>query len=64
MRISRSKCVIGRSTAAAVCFVNPGQGGGEWHLPGTARNPRYVEETNATNGAAIVDGVRFERIAP
>jgi arylsulfatase A-like enzyme len=38
------------------------QGAGEWHLLGTAENPRYVEETNAANGAIIVDAVRFERI--
>jgi len=44
--------------------VNFNQGAGEWHLLGTVKNPRYVEETNAANGAIIVDAVRFERIAP
>jgi hypothetical protein len=44
--------------------VNFNQGVDKWHLLGTAENPRYVEETNAANGAVIVDAVRFERIAP
>ena len=44
--------------------VNFNRGGGEWHLLGTAKNPRYVELSNAANGSIIVDAVRFERIAP
>jgi arylsulfatase A-like enzyme len=44
--------------------VNFSDGEGEWHLLGTAKNPRYVEETNAANGAIVVDAVRFERVAP
>ena len=64
MRISRSKWVKVCSMAAAVSFVNFNQGVGKWLLLGTAENPRYIEETNATNGAVIVDAVRFERLAP
>lgn len=36
---------------------------GEWDLLGTAVNPRYVELTNAANGAIIADAVRFVRVA-
>jgi len=58
---------LGRVSADArrqTVRVNLNQGAGEWHLLGTVKNPRYVEETNAANGAIIVDAVRFERIAP
>ncbi len=44
--------------------VNFNQGAGQWHELGTVKNPRYVEETNAADGAIIVDAIRFERITP
>lgn len=44
--------------------VNFNHGAGEWQLLGTAKDPRYVEETNAADGAIIVDAVKFDRIAP
>lgn len=44
--------------------VNFNHGAGEWQLLGTAKDPRYVEETNAADGAIIVDAVKFERVIP
>lgn len=44
--------------------VNFNHGAGEWQLLETAKDPRYVEETNAADGAIIVDAVKFDRIAP
>lgn len=44
--------------------VNFNHGAGEWQLLGTAKNPRYVQETNAADGAIIVDAVKFERVIP
>ncbi len=44
--------------------VNFNQGGGQWHLLGMAKKPRYVEESNAANGVILVDAVRFVRVAP
>ncbi|HEV2498246.1 MAG TPA: sulfatase-like hydrolase/transferase [Terriglobia bacterium] len=44
--------------------VNFNNGAGQWHLLGTVENPRYVTETNAANGAIIVDAVRFTRLTP
>lgn len=44
--------------------VNFNQGAGQWRLLATVKNPRYVEETNAADGAIIADAVRFDRIAP
>lgn len=49
---------------AETVHVNFNQGAGQWQLLGTARNPRYVQETNAADGAILVDAVRFERVAP
>ena len=49
---------------AKTVHVNFNQGAGQWQLLGTARNPRYVQETNAADGAILVDAVRFERVAP
>ena len=44
--------------------VNFTHGAGQWQLLGTARNPRYVQETNAADGTILVDAVRFERVEP
>lgn len=42
--------------------VDFNMGAGQWLPLGTAQNPRYVEETDAADGAILVDAVRFERI--
>lgn len=44
--------------------VNFNQGAGQWHLLGTAKDPRYVTETDAADGAIIVDAIKLERVAP
>lgn len=55
---------VSADTHQQTTHVNFNQGAGQWHLLGTVKNPRYVEETNSANGAIIVDAVRFERITP
>lgn len=52
------------STLTKTLHVNFKEGAGQWHLLGTVKDPRYVEETNGANGAIIVDAVKFERVAP
>jgi len=42
--------------------VDLNQHQGEWNLLGTTVDPRYVELTNAANGAIIADAVRFVRV--
>ncbi|MGD0731081.1 MAG: sulfatase-like hydrolase/transferase [Terracidiphilus sp.] len=42
--------------------VNLQQSSGTWRPLGTFVNPRYVELSNAADGAVIADAVRFERI--
>jgi hypothetical protein len=44
--------------------VNFNEAAGGWRLLATVRNPRYVEETNAADGAIIADAIRFDRVAP
>lgn len=51
-------------TSSKTVLVDFNQGAGQWHLLGTVENPRYVEETNAADGAIIADAIRFERVAP
>jgi arylsulfatase len=43
--------------------VNLQEKPGEWRLLGAFYNPRYVELSNAANGAVVADAVRFDRIA-
>jgi len=38
------------------------QDAGQWRPLGIFRDPRYVELSNAANGAVVADAVRFERI--
>jgi arylsulfatase A-like enzyme len=53
--------VVAEHTAQTVS-VNLQQGAGEWRLLGTFDNPRYVQLSNAADGAVVADAVRFERI--
>jgi arylsulfatase A-like enzyme len=55
---------VSSNTSTKTVQVNLNEGAGQWHLLGTVENPRYVKETNAANGAIIVDAVRFERVTP
>lgn len=55
--------IMTASGQQTVC-VNFNNSAGQWHLLGTVENPRYVKETNAANGAIVVDAVRFTRLTP
>jgi hypothetical protein len=37
-------------------------GAGSWSLLGTYKNPRYVQLSNAANGAVLADAVKFARM--
>lgn len=55
--------IVTRSSAKTV-RVNFNEGAGHWHLLAIVKNPLYVRETNAANGAIIVDAIQFERVVP
>jgi arylsulfatase A-like enzyme len=59
---TNARFTVGTDTKGQTVIVDLNRGAGAWNLLGTFRNPRYVELTNAANGAVLADAVKFERI--
>jgi len=59
---TNARFTIGTDRDTGTAIVDFSHGAGNWNLLGTFRNPRYVQLSNAANGAVLADAVKFERI--
>ena len=59
---SDARFTIGTDGEAGTATVDFNRGAGEWGLLGEFKNPRYVQLSNAANGAVIADAVKFVRV--
>lgn len=53
---------VGTDDGAPAANIDFNHDAGTWNLLGIFKNPRYVELTNAADGAVLADAVKFERV--
>jgi arylsulfatase A-like enzyme len=59
---TNARFTIGTDGDAGTATVDFSHGAGDWSLLGTFKNPRYVQLSNAANGAVLADAVKFVRV--
>jgi arylsulfatase len=59
---TNARFTIGTDGEAGTATVDFTHGAGDWNLLGTFRNPRFVQVSNAANGAVLADAVKFVRV--
>ncbi len=59
---TNARFTIGTDTEAGTATLDFNHGAGEWTPLGTFKNPRYVQLSNAADGAVIADAVKFVRL--
>jgi len=59
---TNARFTIGTDGEAGTATVDFTHGAGDWCLLGTYKNPRFVQLSNAANGAVLADAVKFVRV--